>query len=108
MSMTGGTAKLVHTGKNGATGEPIKLYVYYKISQDITNNNSTISLGMYFTQVSGSIGAWVKSSDSYLGTKSNTFNGAIPNTSSKEYWLKENVTMTVNHNADGTGSTTIY
>lgn len=112
MAMTGGTAKLVHTGKNGATGSAIKVYVYYKTTQDVSANKSTISLGLYFTQVSGngSIGPWVKSSDSYLGLKTNTFDGAIPNVSSSNspYWVKENVTMSVNHNADGTGSATIY
>lgn len=109
MAMTGGTAKLVKTGyKGGNTAYPIKLYVYYKTSQDVTNNRSTITLGMYFTQNSGSVGAWAKSSNSYLGTTSNTFDGSFPKTSAKTYWIKENVTMTVNHNADGTGKATIY
>jgi hypothetical protein len=107
--MTGGTAKLVKTGyKGGDTSLPIKLYVYYKTAQDVANNKSTITLGMYFTQSGGSIGSWTDGAGSYVGTTANTFSGSIPNTSATTYWLVENKTMTVNHNADGTGSATIY
>lgn len=107
-AMSGGTAKLVHTGnKGGDTTYPIKLYVYYKTSQDVSKNQSTITLGMYVTQTAGSIGSWTDNG-SYLGTKSNTFTHTIPNTSDKEYWIVSGKTMTVNHNADGTGKATIY
>lgn len=107
-AMSGGTAKLVHTGnKGGDTTYPIKLYVYYKTSQDVSKNQSTITLGMYVTQTAGSIGSWTDNG-SYLGTKSNTFTHTLPNTSDKEYWIVSGKTMTVNHNSDGTGKATIY
>lgn len=86
MAMTGGTAKLVKTGyKGGDTSLPIKLYVYYKTAQDVANNKSTITLGMYFTQTAGTIGAWTDGAGSYVGTTANTFTGSIPNTSATTY-----------------------
>ena len=110
-AMTGGTAKLVKTGyKNGNSDYPIKLYVYYKITQDIANNKSTINLGMYFTQNGGSLGPWTDSgSGSYLGVGSTKteFSGSFSNTTSSTYWLASGKTFTVNHNADGTGSAKI-
>lgn len=111
MAMTGGTGVLVKettVTDSGYTGK-FRLYVYYKIvSQDINANTTTLSLGMYFTPPSGwTVGPWSKSSDSYLGTTSNTFNGAI-GAITKTTWLKENQSLVVNHNPDGTGTATIY
>lgn len=111
MAMTGGTSKLVHTGYGnyGQANFPIKLYVYYKTSQSVANNQSTVTCGMYVTTPGSSwdIGSWSKSGDSYVGTTSNTFSGAIPNFSGT-YWIAENKTFTVDHDDDGTGSATIY
>ncbi len=110
MAMTGGTPKLVKTGYGdyGDTNFPIKLYVYYKTSQSVADNKSTITCGMYVTTPNNwDIGPWVKSSDSYVGTKSITFNGEIPNFDGT-YWIAENKSFTVNHNDDGTGKATIY
>ena len=111
MAMSGGTGVLVKettVTSNGYTGK-FRLYVYHKlVSQDINANTSTLSLGMYFTIPSGwTAGPWSKSSDSYLGTTANTFNGAIPQMSGTR-WLKENQSLVVNHNPDGTGTATIY
>ena len=110
MAMTGGTAKLVKTGYGdyGDKNFPIKLYVYYKTSQDPATNESTITCGMYVTTPDNwDIGPWQKSSDSYVGTKSLTFNGAIPNFDGT-YWIAENKTFTVSHDDDGKGKATIY
>ena len=108
MAMTGGTAKLVKTSTT-SVGTTLKLYVYYKTSQNIETNKSTVNCGMYITLSAGSIGPWTDSNGSYLGNTSNTFTGSIPNTNGKlEYWIVENKSFTVNHNADGTGSATIY
>lgn len=111
MAMTGGTSKLVHTGYGnyGETDFPIRLYVYYKTSQSVETNKSTITCGMYVTTPGGNydIGPWSKGQDSYVGTTSNTFDGKIPNFSGT-YWIVENKTFTVDHNEDGTGSATIY
>ena len=108
MAMTGGTAKLVKTSTLGDTSATCKLYVYYKTSQDIANNKSTITCGMYIVVSSGyNIGSWSDTSGSYVGTTSLTFSGAIPSGTSGTYWLVENKSFTVNHSADGTGSATI-
>ena len=108
MAMTGGTARLVHTGYGGgASNFPIKLYVYYKTSQSTATNQSTITCGMYVVTNSGwDIGAWTDSRGSYVGTESNTFDGSIPNFSGTR-WLAENKTFTVTHKDDGTGTATI-
>lgn len=109
MAMTGGTAKLVKTGYGGGdTSFPIKLYVYYKTSQSISTNKSTITVGMYVTTPSGwDIGSWTDYNGSYVGTKSLTFDGSIPNFDGTR-WLVENKTFTVTHDDDGTGEATIY
>lgn len=109
MAMTGGTAKLVKTGTLNYGNYPatVKLYVYYKSTQDIANNRSTVSCGMYFVVTEGyHIGTW-NDSGSYVGTTSNTFAKDIPYTGGT-YWLAENKTFTVNHKSDGTGTATIY
>lgn len=108
MAMTGGTARLVHTGYGGgASNFPIKLYVYYKTSQSVASNQSTVTCGMYVVTNAGwDIGSWTDSRGSYVGTESNTFNGSIPNFSGTR-WLVENKTFTVNHNDDGTGTATM-
>ena len=109
MAMTGGTAKLVHTGYgNGNTNFPIRLYVYYKTSQSVADHKSTISCGMYVVTPSGwDIGQWDDwNSASYVGTTSNTFNGTVPNFSGTR-WIAENKTFTVTHDDDGTGEATI-
>lgn len=112
MAMTGGTPKHVATGyasyASYGTSYPIKLYVYYKTAQNVANNQSTITLGMYVTVASGaSIGHWYGNT-CYVGTTSMTFNGDVPSGTTGTRWLVENKTMTVNHNADGTGKATIY
>lgn len=110
MAMTGGTAKLVKEeyANYGNSNWTIKLYVYYKTSQDNTNNKSTITVGMYVVTPSGyNIGSWTDYAGSYVGTSSLTFDGTIPNFSGTR-WLVENKTFTVNHNSDGTGTATIY
>lgn len=110
MAMTGGTAKLVKEeyANYGNSNWTIKLYVYYKTSQDNANNKSTITVGMYVVTPNGyDIGTWTDYGGSYVGTSSLTFNGTIPNFSGTR-WLVENKTFTVNHNSDGTGTATIY
>lgn len=107
MAMTGGTAKLVkeeytNYGKNNWT---VKLYVYYKTSQDNINNKSTITCGMYVV-TPYDIGSWDDFNGSYVGTSSLTFDGTIPKFSGTR-WLVENKSFTVNHNPDGTGTATI-
>lgn len=107
MAMTGGTAKLVKSEHPdyGNKSWTIDLYVYYKTSQDIANNRSTITVGMY-VYAKYDIGPWNSSGTSYVGTTGNTFSGAIPNFSGTR-WLAENKTFTVNHNDDGSGTATI-
>ena len=110
MAMTGGTAVQVYTGYgNGNSSNPIKVYVYYKISQSTANNQSTITCGMYVTTPSTAyeIGPWDDWNGSYIGTTALTFNGYIPLFAGTR-WIVENKSFTVNHNADGTGSATIY
>lgn len=109
MAMTGGTAKLLKTTYPFTnTSKAVSLYAYYKTTQNIETNESTIYCGMYVTTPSGwDIGSWQDKSGSYIGTTSNTFSGYIPNFSGTR-WLTENQTFTVKHNDDGTGSATIY
>lgn len=109
MAMTGGTAKLVKTTYPFSDkSKAVNLYIYYKTSQDVANNRSTISCGMYVTTPSGwDIGQWDDfQAASYVGTTGNTFNGTVPNFSGTR-WIAENKTFTVDHNADGTGKATI-
>lgn len=109
MAMTGGTAKLLHTGyADGNTNHPIRLYAYYKIAQDVDANCSVVSCGLYITTVSGWwIGPWGDSKGSYVGNKANTFDGSIGQVDGT-YWLVQNVRITVEHADDGTGSFTFY
>lgn len=109
MAMTGGVAKLVQTGtlNYGNLPATVKLYVYYKSTQDIANNRSTVYCGMYFVVTDGyHIGEWADSG-SYVGTKTNTFTKKVPYTGGT-YWLAENQIFKVDHNSDGTGKATIY
>lgn len=110
MAMTGGTAKLVHTGYCDSNSNlPIKVYVYYKTSTNSSTLKSTVTCGMYVTTPSGwDIGEWGDYNGSYVGTKSLTFDGSIPNFSGTR-WLVENKSFTVNHNATtGKATATIY
>lgn len=108
MAMSGGTAKLVKSATPSGWKDPINLYVYYKHSQDISTNKSTITVGMYVvTPDRYDIGPWSDYYGSYVGTTALTFNGAIDNFYGTR-WLVENKTFTVNHSSDGTGSVTIY
>ena len=110
MAMTGGTSRLIYTGYGGGRSDfPINVYVYYKTTENINTNQSTVYCGMYVTTPSAAydIGSWTDSRGSYVGTSSLTFNGSIPNFAGVR-WLVENQTFTVNHNADGTGTAIIY
>lgn len=114
MAMTGGTAKLVSSGTPPNWPEAVKLYVYYKEkSQSVTNNTTTLSLGMYVTtRTNYGIGGWTDWNGSYIGTATSgdnckAFNGNIPNFSGTR-WLIENQDITVTHNNDGTKTATIY
>lgn len=109
MAMTGGTAKLVKTTYPFSdSSKAVNLYVYYKTSQNIETNKSTITCGMYVTTPSGwDIGQWDDwNAASYVGTTSHTFDGTIPNFSGTR-WIAENKTFTVDHKADGSGTATI-
>lgn len=110
MAMAGGTAKLVHTGypENGKRKDkPIRLYAYYKSTQDQATNRSTLSCGMYVVTPSGyDIGPWTDYNGSYVGTTSNTFMGNIPNFSGTR-WLVENKTFVVDHDDEGEAEATI-
>ena len=109
MAMSGGTSKLVATGKLGNFNATVKLYVYYKTTQNVANNQSTVSCGMYIVITDGyNIGPWADDFGSYVGTTKLTFNGALTSKVNGTVWLAENKNFTVNHNADGTGSATIY
>lgn len=92
--------------KTGAHGE--QLYVSYSISQDIANNQSTVSCHMWIRIPAGwNIGPWGDYGGSYVGRSSLTFNGGIGNISAGDHTLSDTKTFTVSHNADGTGSTAI-
>lgn len=109
MAMTGGTAKLVKTTYPFSdSSKAVNLYIYYKSTQDVNTNKSTIYCGMYVTTPSGwNIGQWDDwNATSYVGTTSNTFDGTVPNFSGTR-WIAENKTFTVDHNPDGTGTATI-
>ena len=110
MAMTGGAARLVKTGYgNYGNDGAINLYVYYKSTQDVATNKSTVYVGMYVTTPSSSyaIGSWTDSGGSYVGTVANTFDGSIPNFKGTR-WLVENKTFTVDHDNDGNAKATIH
>lgn len=112
MAMSGGTAYKVLSKKPnyGSASWTIDLYVYVKVgTYDIASNTTPLSLGMYVKTPGTDYDiSWDDFSGSYLGigafgggseslttfTKSVSGGGTI--------WLKENVNVTVKHNADGT------
>lgn len=53
MAMTGGTSKLLKTGKLGTSSSTVSLYAYYKSVQNVINNTSTITCGMYIVVSDG-------------------------------------------------------
>ena len=109
MAMTDYSSKLVATGKLGDSTETVKLYVAYKSTQNISANTSTVYVGMYIVVSGGwDIGRWGDNSGSYVGKTTLTFDGTIPADTTGTRWLVENKSFTVNHNADGSGSTKIY
>ena len=111
MAMTGGKAYCV-VDKTSTNGNRVRLYIYVKEKSQSTSTNSTVlQLGMYVNS-EYDIGAWGKSSDSYIGTATSgsnchIFNGAISKGSGTR-WLIENKEVTVKHNTDGTKSVKIY
>lgn len=109
MAMSGGTSKLVKTTNPFTdSSKEVKLYVYYKTSQNVASNTSTITCGMYVVTPSGwDIGAWTDYTGSYVGASDKTFDGSIPNFSGT-MWLVENKQFTVNHKSNGTGTATIH
>lgn len=111
MAMTGGKAYCV-VDETSTSGNRVRLYIYVKEKSQSTSTNSTIlQLGMYVNSTYD-IGAWYKSSDSYIGTATSgsncyTFDGSISKGSGTR-WLIENKEVTVKHNTDGTKSVNIY
>ena len=109
MAMSGVTSKEVATSKISSLNATVKLYVCYKSTQNVAQNQSTVSCGMYIVITDTvNIGPWGDDFGSYVGTTKLTFNGALTSKVNGTVWLAENKTFTVNHNADGTGSATIY
>ena len=104
------TDVLVHTGYcNGNSSAPIKVYVGYTTSQDISTNKSTINCYLWINVPSGwNIGPWSDTRGSYVGKTDLTFSGAINNIGAGNHIISDTKSFTVNHNADGTGSATIY
>lgn len=89
------------------TTDKATLTCEYSYTQDVANNRSTLTLSMYITPASGyTIGPWGDFNGSYLGTTGLTFDGSIGSITSKT--LLATKTLVINHNADGTGSATIY
>ena len=114
MAMTGGTSVLLKSAiPSGFGSHKVNLYAYYKYTQSIAENKTTVYCGMYVTTDSGwGIGEWTDHDktapySSYVGTTSNTFNGTMPNHDGT-YWLTENQKFTVSHDNSGKGSATIY
>ena len=114
MAMTGGIAKLLHTGipnYGAATNYPVKLYAYYRVPEDEQDHEaleSTVYTGMYVVIPSSyPVGPWTDYNGSYIGTTANTFDGSIAK-STGTIWLVQNKTFKVKHNADGTAKATIY
>ena len=81
MAMTGGTARLVKSSTPFTDKtKKVELYIYYKTSQNVNANQSTITCGMYVTTPTYyDIGGWDDFNGSYVGITSQTFDGTIPN-----------------------------
>lgn len=109
MAMSGVVSKKVATGNISSLNATVKLYVCYKSTQNVAQNKSTVSCGMYIVITDTvNIGPWADDFGSYVGTTKLTFNGSLTSKVNGTVWLAENKNFTVNHNADGTGSATIY
>ncbi len=92
--------------KTGAHGE--QLYVRYSTSQSIENNRSTVYVSMWIRIPAGwNVGPWGDYGGSYVGRSWLTFSGGIGNIAAGDHTLSDTMSFTVDHNADGTGSTSI-
>ena len=84
-----------------------RLWVEYSTTIDISKNQSTTTLTLKLTTLSGyTIGSWGDFNGSYFGSTSDTYDGSIPNFSGTRDLAR--VTKTVNHNSNGIGQLTIY
>lgn len=107
MAMTDGVAIQVGACELGDGGGGASIYVYYRVSQSKSLNNSTIYVGMYaeiFPRNGYQTEAWIDSLGSYVGVNGRTssFKCNLPANTDGVYWLVENKSFTVNHNPDGT------
>lgn len=112
MAMTGGTAYKVRSkyANYGSASWAIDLYVYVvQGTQSVANNTTALTLGMYVKTPGADYNInWTDYGGSYLGI--GAFAGGSENLSSftknasggGTIWLKENVSVTVKHDADGT------
>lgn len=81
------------------------LYCDWLSVQDISNNESIITLSMVVVPKT-TIGSWTDFNGSYLGTKQMTFTGTIPKISNERTIVTK--TMTVEHDSDGEKEQLIY
>ena len=110
MAMTGGTSVLLKTTYPFTDkSKPLSLYAYYKSTQNVDTNESTVLCGMYVVTPSSAydIGPWQDNRGSYIGTTANTFNGAIPNFGGTR-WLTENQSFKVKHDDSGMATANIF
>lgn len=108
MAMTGGTSYKVFT--SNAAGFSIDLYVYVvKEERNVAGNYTPLKLGMYVQTPGAAYDIdWGDNYGSYLGLgeygghaeQKTTFNKSV--SAGGKIWLKENVSVTAYHNADGT------
>ena len=111
MAMTDGVAIQVGACELGDGGGGASIYVYYRVSQSKSLNNSIIYVGMYadiFPRNGYQTEAWIDSLGSYVGVNGRTssFQCNLPANTDGVYWLVENKSFTVNHNPDGTAPNT--
>lgn len=82
------------------------LYCDWSSTQNVSKNQSTITLSLVFVTASGyTIGPWTDYNGSYIGTTSLTFDGSIPNFQGTRTIATKK--MTVTHDSDGTKTQTI-
>lgn len=85
----------------------LNLYMDYTITQNVANNTSSVALTMRIATVGNyNVGPWTDFNGSYIGNKSSTFTGSIPNFSGSRTLARKTLTFT--HNSDGTKTATIY
>lgn len=106
MAMTGGVAiALGSAWKANDNYTTMRLYGYYKLSQNVSTGESTLTLGLYVNVSKGEIGNYVLSGSNEIGIAGGTaFTSSTRVSGSGVKWLVQEKVVTIQHDAQGNAS----